>query len=148
MDFIIEAALEDLDQLAALFDEYRIFYGRQSDVQSGRNFIEDRIRKCDSKIFIAISADSIAGFVQLYPLYSSTQMKRLWLLNDLYIAAQYRGRGIGKNLINRCKEFCEITDACGLLLETDKTNIVGNKLYPLTGFKLDEQHNYYSWDNA
>lgn len=37
-------------------------------------------------------------------------------------------------------------NACGLILETAKTNIVGNELYPKVGFSLDKEHNYYSWD--
>ena len=73
-------------------------------------------------------------------------MKRLWLLNDLFIEEKYRGRGLSKQLINASKKLCEQTDACGLLLETAKTNVIGISLYENTGFLLDKEHNYYSWD--
>ena len=74
-------------------------------------------------------------------------MQRLWLLNDLFVAYEYRGNGISKKLIEAAKEHCKHTNASGLILETAKTNIVGNELYPKVGFSLDEEHNYYSWDN-
>jgi ribosomal protein S18 acetylase RimI-like enzyme len=100
----------------------------------------------DSEIFIAVDGDHPPiGFVQLYPLFSSTRMKRLWLLNDLYVVPAYRGKGIGKMLINRCKEFSQETGACGISLETEKTNEIGNGLYPKIGFELDAGHNYYFW---
>lgn len=147
MDFIIEAAHEDLDSLSELFDQYRIFYNQPSDIEGARRFLSDRIKNHESKIYIAIHSDRIIAFVQLYPMFSSTKMKRMWLLNDLYVHPDYRGQGISKSLIERCKEFCETNFACGLLLETAKSNNIGNCLYPKTGFTLDEDHNYYSWNN-
>ena len=47
-----------------------------------------------------------------------------------------------------CKAFCDETNACGLLLETEKTNLIGNQLYPRTGFEVDNEHNYYNWWKA
>jgi len=146
MDFIIEAELEDIDQLAELFDYYRIFYQQLSDLQGAKQFLTDRISNGESKIYIAIHSDAIIGFVQLYPIFSSTKMKRMWLLNDLFVLSEYRGRGISKQLIEHCKLFCEANHASGLLLETAKSNEVGNCLYPKAGFKLDTDHNYYCWD--
>ena len=89
----------------------------------------------------------MVGFVQLYPIFSSTRMQRLWLLNDLYVEKIYKGKGISKQLIEISKSLCKQTNACGLILETAKTNIVGNELYPKVGFSLDKEHNYYFWDN-
>jgi GNAT superfamily N-acetyltransferase len=88
----------------------------------------------------------LAGFVQLYPLFSSTRMKKLWLLNDLFVQEEYRGKGYSLALIEKSKKLCEETGACGLMLETHKENIIGNKLYERTGFSLDAEHNYYSWN--
>jgi len=33
-----------------------------------------------------------------------------------------------------------------MMLETAKDNHVGNQLYPTTGWTLDEDHNFYTWD--
>lgn len=144
---IKKAGLGDLDQLSDLFDGYRKFYREESDLQMGRAFLQKRIENKESEIFVSVYESKIlTGFVQLYPIFSSTRMKRLWLLNDLYVLSEYRGLGISVGLIQKAKELCVTTDSCGMILETARNNEIGNKLYHKTGFILDEEHNYYSWD--
>ncbi|MBT1701474.1 GNAT family N-acetyltransferase [Fulvivirgaceae bacterium PWU4] len=141
-----KSTLEDIAQLAVLFDRYRVFYNKESDVENAAIFLSERIESRDSEIFVAEAEDGVlAGFVQLYPLFSSTRMKRLWLLNDLYVDPRYRGKHVSVMLIDRAKQLVKETNAVGLILETTKSNVVGNTLYPRTGFTLDEEHNYYSW---
>lgn len=141
-----KATLQDLDQLSILFDGYRVFYEKSSDVSGARDFLKARIENNDSEIFIDEDRGQLTGFVQLYPLFSSTRMKRLWLLNDLFVQSVHRGKGISVALIDAAKELCRTTQSCGMMLETAKTNRIGNNLYPATGFSLDNDHNYYSWD--
>ncbi len=143
---IRKATLKDLNQLAELFDQYRVFYEKESDIKGAKDFLTPRLEKEESIIFVAEEETLLKGFVQLYPLFSSTRMKRLWLLNDLYVNAAYRGQGISVKLIDKAKELAHETKAAGLMLETAKNNLIGNKLYPRTGFELDADHNYYSWD--
>jgi GNAT superfamily N-acetyltransferase len=147
MHTIKKAALSNLIEVSKLFNQYRIFYGKKSDLEQAQIFLKERLTHNDSEIFVCFDAENeVAGFVQLYPLFSSTRMKKLWLLNDLFVAENQRGKGFSVALIERAKELCVETNACGLMLETAKTNTVGNNLYPKTGFSLDEDHNYYSWD--
>jgi GNAT superfamily N-acetyltransferase len=148
MDEIRKASTEHLKALAHLFDEYRIFYKKPSNLESAINFLSSRIANNDSEIFICFNDDNVAvGFVQLYPLFSSSRMKKLWLLNDLFVHEHHRGMGYSIKLIDKAKELCKLTKACGLILETSKENTIGNRLYPRTGFTLDDKHNYYGWDN-
>jgi len=74
-------------------------------------------------------------------------LQKLWLLNDLYVTESARGQGIAIRLIEQAKQLCQETLACRLMLETAKTNVIGNKLYPKMGFELDKHHYYYTWDN-
>ncbi len=142
------AELNDLDALAILFDGYRVFYEQKSDVSAGKEFLQERLKNGESKIFVALNgAGKMTGFVQLYPIFSSTRMKRLWLLNDLFVDPDFRGQGISKALIEEAKKLCVDSESCGMILETAKSNEVGNSLYPRTSFVLDKEHNYYFWDN-
>ncbi|MDQ1161135.1 GNAT superfamily N-acetyltransferase [Chryseobacterium sp. SORGH_AS 447] len=140
-----KATLQDIRQLSELFDQYRIFYHKTSDVPAAEQFLTERIENGDSKIFVAENEERLVGFVQLYPLFSSTRMKRYWLLNDLFVNESYRGKGFSKQLIERAKEMAKSTDACGILLETGKSNDIGNKLYPSCGFELYDEVNFYEW---
>jgi GNAT superfamily N-acetyltransferase len=138
----------DIKELATLFNEYRIFYKKAPDLNAAENFLLERFQNNESQIFVAENENKeLMGFVQLYPLFSSTRLKRLWLLNDLYVGEKYRGLGVSIALINEAKKLCKETNACGLTLETAKSNTIGNNLYPKTGFSLDSAHNFYSWDN-
>jgi len=147
MNSIRRAQTEDIQELAILFDKYRVFYSKESNIEVANSFLKERLKKQESVIFVhEDNSGEITGFVQLYPLFSSTQMQRLWLLNDLYVAPEFRGQGISIKLIDRSKILCKETNACGLMLETEKSNKIGNKLYPRTGFQRDDEHHFYHWD--
>lgn len=144
---IRKAKIDDLKQLAQLFDQYRVFYKKESDVEGAELFLHERMNKNESEIFVDETDEKIlTGFVQLYPIFSSTRLKKLWLLNDLFVLPEYRSKGISIQLIDEAKELARNTNSVGLILETAKSNSVGNNLYKKTGFNIDEEHNYYSWD--
>lgn len=146
---VSKATIHDLGPLSRLFDEYRVFYKKESDLQNINVFLSERINNGDSAIFVAKSDQGdFMGFVQLYPLFSSTRMKRLWLLNDLYVNPRFRGLKVSVMLIDRAKQLAKQTDSAGLLLETAKSNTIGNSLYRKTDFTLDTDHNYYSWSHG
>ena len=142
---IRKAGLEDLDEAAMLFNQYRIFYRQQSDLERGKAFLKERLLNNESDIFLAFDGARAVGFVQLYKLYHYTKLQKQWLLSDLFVHPDYRGKGISVALIDRSKQWSDETGACGLMLETEKTNDIGNKLYPRCGFEYDGAHNYYHW---
>ena len=142
---IREAKKSDLDQLSILFDSYRMFYGKESDIDISKKFLENRLRDKDSKVFVCEVNKILTGFVQLYPLFSSTRVSKYWLLNDLFVGSEHRGKGYSKLLINKAKELVKDSNACGMMLETEKSNKIGNNLYPKTGFKINDLCNFYEW---
>jgi len=147
MTTIRKAILSDLLPLSELFDLYRQFYGKISDIEAGKAFLNDRFNNNESEIFVAVSDSQLVGFVQLYPLFSSTRMNLLWLLNDLFVHPDFRGKGFSIQLIEAAKQLCIDTNACQLTLETSKLNTIGNNLYPKAGFEIDSENNYYAWLN-
>ena len=145
---IVEVQSRYFESLVHLFDAYRVFYHKPTDIEGGRVFLKERIDKKESVIYLAVTeTDQVVGFTQLYPIFSSTNMKRIWLLNDLYVDPNFRGQGISKRLIEQSKILARSTHAFGVILETDKTNIIGNQLYPATDFELDIERNHYYWLN-
>ena len=140
-----EAKLYDLKNLSVLFNSYRMFYGKESDIRVAEEFLKSRIENKDSKIFICEFNNELSGFVQLYPIFSSTRVSKYWLLNDLFVDINKRGKGYSKLLIKRSKELVIESKACGMMLETEKSNDIGNMLYPSTGFKKNELCNFYEW---
>ena len=139
-DAIRQAGLGDVEAIAPLFDAYRQFYERPADLALARTFIAERLERGESVIFLAERNGRPVGFVQLYPLFSSTarRPRRLWLLNDLYVAPEARQGGVGRALMRRARRLAEETGACGLELATARTNTIGQRLYESEGYRLDD----------
>jgi GNAT superfamily N-acetyltransferase len=141
-----QLTIKHLDDLVRLFDAYRVWYRQPPDPKRARAFLSDRIHLNESVLFGAFDElGHMVGFTQLYPLFSSTRMGRIWLLNDLFVQPEYRGQGISLRLLDRAKKWAMDTNAIGVLLETEKSNQIGNRLYPRAGFHLEENSNYYFW---
>lgn len=136
-----------LDQVASLFDAYRVFYGQPSNLQQSRDFIAERIAQDESAIFLAMDASGDAlGFVQLYPTFSSIDAHRTWLLNDLFTIPSARGRGVGTLLMNTARDFALSTGAKGLVLETATDNHGAQRLYESLGYVRDTGYYTYCLD--
>ena len=144
---LIQANLNHLDDLALLFDAYRIFYKKETDLDAAKKFLRERLANDQSVIFMVYNDSRAVGFTQLYPVFSSVNMAAVWLLNDLFVDPVYRGKKIGKQLLEAAQNHCTASGAKGVSLETEQTNVVGNKLYPIMGFEKDTEHNFYYWEN-
>ncbi|MGJ8666409.1 MAG: GNAT family N-acetyltransferase [Patiriisocius sp.] len=143
---IIKATVENLDQLAPLFNEYRVFYKQASSVFATKQFLTQRFQENDSVIFLAIFDNGEGmGFTQLYPSFSSVAMQRTYILNDLFVATHFRKKGVAENLMNRAKEFAIEKNARGLTLETDTDN-PAQKLYERLGWVKDTAVFHYTWE--
>ncbi|MEZ4823017.1 MAG: GNAT family N-acetyltransferase [Ignavibacteria bacterium] len=144
---ILKATLEDLETVSVLFDLYRQFYEQTPDIESAKIFIRERIENNESVIFLALENDNMnnkgMGFVQLYPVFTSVGMKRMWILNDLFVHEDHRKKGVAEALIMAAKELAKETNAKSLILETHSSNHSAQKLYDKTGFKKDDEHFYY-----
>lgn len=90
-----------------LFDQYRVFYKKESDLALATHFIRERLDNTESVIYVAMDGDTPVGFTQLYPKYSSARAVKNWILNDLFVDAKYRKQGIGAKLIAQAAEFAK-----------------------------------------
>ena len=120
-----------------LFNDYRVFYKFPSDIALAERFIKERLDNNESVIFAAFedNAEMPVGFTQLYPLISSGRAIKNWVLNDLYVEAGHRKKGIGETLIKTAMEFATSTGAAFVQLETAVDNYTAQSLYENIGFK-------------
>ncbi|HMQ79550.1 MAG TPA: GNAT family N-acetyltransferase [Ignavibacteria bacterium] len=143
---IIKATLAELEQTAKLFDDYRVFYDQEPDIEGALKFINERMKNNDSVIFIALDENNEGmGFAQLYPSFTSIGMKKMWVLNDLYVNIIHRHKKVAEGLIERSKELIRETGAAGMVLETQNENHPAQKLYYKTGWIKDDMHANFFW---
>jgi ribosomal protein S18 acetylase RimI-like enzyme len=140
---VMQAQIEHLEEIAILFDLYRMFYQQSSDLEAARKFIYDRLQKSDSTIFVARDNGSIVGFVQLYPSFSSVSMKRIWILNDLFVREIDRNKGVGKSLMSAAADFGRETAAIRIMLSTQISNNLAQALYESLGYIKNEEFYQY-----
>ncbi|QYA34082.1 GNAT family N-acetyltransferase (plasmid) [Macrococcus psychrotolerans] len=140
---IRQANIDDLETVSILFNKYRIFYEKESDLKGAKNFIKNRIENEESIIFIAEYGEVIAGFVQIYPTFSSVSMKKSYILNDLFVDEKFRRNNLGESLINEVFKYAVSKDAKYVTLETSIGNINAQKLYEKMNMKIDNSVFHY-----
>ncbi len=140
---VSQAVLSDLEALSSLFDGYRQFYGRPSDISAAREFLLARFNHGESVLFIAHEGDTPVGFAQLYPSFSSVSLARVFVLNDLFVHEQARRKGVASKLMSAVTDFSKSLGAVRVSLSTATSNETAQALYQSAGWKRDEQFFVY-----
>lgn len=126
---------DDLDEVAALFDAYRHFYGQPPDSALAARFIRQRLACGDSWILVARNgAGRVAGFCQIYPSLSSVSACRTGILNDLYVADDQRRQGAGSALLAAAAAQAVALGLARLELSTAHDNLAARRLYERHGW--------------
>jgi GNAT superfamily N-acetyltransferase len=131
---IKQAGVADVNIVAPLFNDYRVFYKQAGDIAAAVNFLNERLSKNQSTVFIAFANGEAVGFTQLYPVFSSVSLKPALLLNDLYVSQKARQQGIAAALLNRAKDYGKQNGAGWLLLETAADNFKAQSVYEKNGW--------------
>ena len=66
----------------------------------------------------------LVGFTQLYPSFSSVSMKKIWILNDLFVEETSRRKGSANLLMNTVENYARETGAVRMVLATAVRNDV------------------------
>ncbi|WP_408894627.1 GNAT family N-acetyltransferase [Paenibacillus taichungensis] len=157
---IRRAELGDVNRVAHLFNEYRMFYDQLTDLNGANEYIRERMERNESVILIAESevetgkeeecsltdellSGDFGGFVQLYPSFSSVSMRSIWVLNDLYVHADHRQRGIARKLLQAARRWGNESGAVRIVLSTANSNKKAQALYESEGYTLDTKFMYY-----
>ncbi|MDE2224606.1 MAG: GNAT family N-acetyltransferase, partial [Xanthomonadaceae bacterium] len=125
---------------------YRIFYKQAPAPAAARTFLEERLRRDESVIFIARDGGNreALGFTQLYPLFSSVSARRIWVLNDLFVTPVARKCGVARALMDCARDFATETGALRLILETAEDNHAAQALYESLGYVRESGERHYS----
>jgi ribosomal protein S18 acetylase RimI-like enzyme len=130
------ATLEDVDAVAPLFQAYREFYGRTPGGEAA--FLRERLVAAESRVFIAEAGapSTAAGFAQVYPTFSSVRLRPVWILNDLYVAPEWRRRGVAAALLDAVEVAARAAAVVRLELETAPDNGAARSLYESRGWTV------------
>ncbi len=140
---IRRATLPDLTLVAPLFDAYREFFAGETDRERTEIFLKERLRCQDSVLLLACEGDRGVGFLQLYPLFSSWYVTRIWFLSDLYVEERYRGAGIGRALVREAQVFAREVGSRSIMVEIPHVEPHLVTFYESLAFERDKDFNLY-----
>jgi ribosomal protein S18 acetylase RimI-like enzyme len=141
---VLRAGLAQLEEATRLFLGYLAFYEKDVPAADAGAFIEARLRKGDSVIFLASVDGQARGFMQLYPAFASLSLAPNWILNDLYVEPSGRGHGIGSALMQAARDLGLANGAAEIFLQTARSNETAQSLYRGLGYQRDDEFLVYT----
>ncbi|NPD52862.1 GNAT family N-acetyltransferase [Klebsiella aerogenes] len=141
---IYQAQPQDIEKILPLFIAYHDFYNVDSNKEEAFQYLLNRVKLGESVIYYIEDDNEIVGFTQLYPLFCSLEMKRIWLLYDLFVKAEYRKKGIAKALIQRAEQLAMESNSAFIMLSTGIDNLKAQSLYEKNGFVRDNDFYVYN----
>ncbi|MEN5088574.1 GNAT family N-acetyltransferase [Sphingobacterium faecium] len=140
---IQQATINDIEDLEVIFSLYLKFYEVESIRDANITFLNERMQNNESIIFTAKKDNEIVGFTQLFPTFSSASLKKVYILNDLFVLEHYRNQGIAKRLIHQVIEFAKENNCARVSLSTARDN-PAQFLYEKLGFK-ESSFKFYNY---
>lgn len=129
-----------------LFQAYLAFYHVEQAAADCLAFLEARLSHHEARLWLAEDAGVPVGFALMYPGFNSLTLKPSWLLHDLYVAPEYRGSGVSKQLLQVCQAHVLGLGGGDIMLQTAHDNSKAQRLYERNGFALDTDFRVYYWD--
>lgn len=133
----------DYDGWRPLWDGYNAFYGR-----SGATALPEPITRSTWERFfdaaepvhalVAEREGALVGLVHYLYHRSTTRLRDICYLQDLFTAPDYRGLGIGRRLIDAVYDAARAAGCSRVYWQTQATNQAGRALYD----KVAEHHGF------
>ena len=129
------ASLVIFNQAMALETE-----GKQLDFETLKNGVEAVFGDDKKGFYVVAEADDlIVGSLMVTYEWSDWRYRWFWWIQSVYIAPDYRGKGIYRQLYDFVlKKAVEKNDVCGVRLYVEKGNYHAQKVYQKTG--MDQSH--------
>ena len=130
-------AEERVKAAEALFDD-------EVDLEATRRFLAD-----ERNVLLIADVDGIpAGFVSGTELSHPDKSAPEMFLNELGVDEAYRGRGIGRLLVERLWSLARERACREMWVLTDDDNVAANKVYSSAGGMRAGVHVMYEWRNG
>ena len=135
----------DVEDLLPLLGAYCDFYSANPGEQKLRGLAERLIAHPEEGVqLIARDDDGAAlGFATVFWTWQTLVAARLGILHDLYVRPSSRGEGVGRALIEACRERAREHGAVALEWDTAPDNARAQALYDTVGAKRSEWVTYW-----
>jgi ribosomal protein S18 acetylase RimI-like enzyme len=101
-----------------------------------------------NELLIAYVEGEPAGFASATELSHPDQARPELFLNELGVAEEFRGRGIGRALVDRLWEIAGERGCRGMWVLTDDANVAANRVYAAAGGERARAEVMYQWGES
>ncbi len=134
----------EFEELLPMIAAYQRFY-EVDDIDEERNrvFFRRFLSPSDDGVLLgAREGGELVGYACLYWTFTSLIPAETVLMNDLFVAAETRGRGVGRALIEASAAVARERGAAHLEWATAPDNLTAQRLYDSTGAERSEWVEY------
>jgi ribosomal protein S18 acetylase RimI-like enzyme len=85
-------------------------------------------------VLLAYDGDRAVGFSVCILGFSTFEARPLMNIHDIGVLSEYRGRGVGRQLMDRIEDLARKLNCCKLTLEVRRDNLPARGLYRKIGF--------------
>lgn len=130
--------------VAELFDDYRAHYGEQRAYGATRQWLQEQATSGALRISAAFAASRPRGLLTVSVLPASLTLGTFWLVRDLYVLPEHRGRGHARTLVEHALTAARAAGARRVSLQTEHDNTPARALYRALGFHEVDGYTTYS----
>jgi GNAT superfamily N-acetyltransferase len=134
---IREATKSDLPAIGKLLEDLTNAMDDTEGIETGiaiktcERFLDD----ASSHILVAAMEGTPVGFINFTIRQTILHRSPSALIDELVVAEEYQGKGVGKQLVLAAIEKCRQLGCCEVEVSTEKTNLKARKFYKRYGFE-------------
>jgi len=134
-----------LEELLPLVSAYHAFEDVESSSEQRRSSVSHLLQdKSLGEIWLIRKLDNLIGYIAVCYSYSIEFGGRDGFIDEFYIEAAERGRGIGSNVLEEVSALLSERGIVGLHLEVDGTNEKARAAYARAGFSIRDKYHVMS----
>ena len=96
---------------------------------------EHLLKDTGSHLLVAAREGTPVGFINFTVRQTILHRSPSGLIDELVVAEDYRGKGVGKQLVQAAIEKCRQLGCCEVEVSTEKTNLKAREFYKQCGFE-------------
>src|SRR5262249_25426639 len=94
----------EIEALAVILDRYRAHYGEASDASRSASWLDENLRTCRLRVFVAEDTRRFVGFAITMEVPASLRLAHFWQVRDLFVLPTHRRLGVGRALLASVRE--------------------------------------------
>jgi GNAT superfamily N-acetyltransferase len=132
-----EATKSDLPVIGKLLEELAGVMDNTEgiDTEIALKTCEHLLNDAGSHFLVAAMEETPVGFINFTVRQTVLHRSPSALIDELVVAEEYRGKGVGRELVQAAIEKCRQLGCCEVEVSTEKTNVEARKFYEQCGFE-------------